>query len=611
MAKKRKHAFWITARVMLRYRLQIVLGAFGVILSAASFGGGLAMLLPILHLLLQEKRDIGSVIAEYAPFLEPYITPYVSDSPLINFYGALVLVSAIIIIGSIGRYLHGIMSYTIAQRSCMVWREKLFDHLVRLPLLSGSGLGSSDQISRLVNDTGRLAIGYRAVISKALLETSQALVVLVGAFLINWQLALLAMAGAPVIGIMLGVFGRRIRKASKRVLETNSQMMGVADEALGHARVVKTHNAEGYERRRFRRISRWIYLSEMGMRQVRAMASPVNEAISLIGVVIAAGVAGFYVIDQNVPAEEFMTVMAMLIAAGSKIKPITNLHNEVKEAQAGADRILEMMDEPTEPVDVASRRVLPVLPRHTQSVEFDHVSFSYPNADKQAVAGVSLRVEHGERIAIVGGNGCGKTTLLSMLPRLIEPTQGRVLIDGIDIAEVNLVKLREQFGVVTQETVLFRGTIAENIAYGRRWLTQAQIEAAAEAAYADDFINALPKRYQHELGQDGLGLSGGQRQRLCIARAILRDPAILILDEATSQIDADSEEKINRAMREFSRGRTTFVIAHRLSTVVDADRIIVMDAGQILDQGKHAELIQRCEAYQILTQTQLLEPSRS
>ena len=218
---------------------------------------------------------------------------------------------------------------------------------------------------------------------------------------------------------------------------------------------------------------------------------------------------------------------------------------------------------------------------------------------------VTLDVEHGQLLAVVGPNGSGKTTLVSLLPRLLDPCEGHVIIDGVDVATASLRSLRDQMAVVTQQSVIFEGTVADNIAYGHRHVSLKQIVSAARTAHADRFIEEMPQAYQTILGEDGSGLSGGQRQRICIARAVLRDPAVLILDEATSQIDAESEAQINEALDQIRRGRTTFVIAHRLSTVIDADRIVVMDEGRIADMGCHDELLRRCALYRTLTRTQL------
>jgi ABC-type multidrug transport system fused ATPase/permease subunit len=253
----------------------------------------------------------------------------------------------------------------------------------------------------------------------------------------------------------------------------------------------------------------------------------------------------------------------------------------------------------------AKQGELPNLPRHHTAIRFDNLTYSYPGAKAPALDGVTLDVNFGEMVAIVGGNGSGKSTLVTTLARLIKPSCGKVLIDGKDIFEHDLRSVREQMAMVTQKTRLFKGTIAENIAYGRSWATPQDIAAAAKAATADLFIDEMPEGYDTPIGEGGEGVSGGQAQRLCIARAVLRDPAILILDEATSQVDTTSETLIAEAMEQITQGRTTLVIAHRMSTITHADRIVVMDAGKIVGNGKHDELLKTCPQYQALATGQL------
>jgi ABC-type multidrug transport system fused ATPase/permease subunit len=252
---------------------------------------------------------------------------------------------------------------------------------------------------------------------------------------------------------------------------------------------------------------------------------------------------------------------------------------------------------------------LPKLARHCESIRFDGVTFTYPRAERPALDQITLEIRHGQRVAIVGPNGSGKTTLLALVPRLFDPNpgSGAVLIDGRNIREVAVRSLRRQIGVVTQETVLFRGTIRGNVAYGADDASEERVVAAAKKARAHEFIAAMPKGYDTPVGEQGLTLSGGQRQRIAIARAILRDPSILILDEATSMIDADSEAKIAEALAEFASGRTCLIVAHRLSTVINADRIVVMDAGRIVDDGTHAELLKRCSVYRLIAENQLVK----
>ena len=295
-------------------------------------------------------------------------------------------------------------------------------------------------------------------------------------------------------------------------------------------------------------------------------------------------------------------VLAALGSAGASLKPITGLVNDIQASSAAADRVMEMLDTASEP---GLEPGLPALPRHARAVAFEGVRLVYPGAERPALDGVDLEIPFGSTVAFVGPNGSGKTTLLSLVPRLFDPDAGRVLVDGTDIARVALGSLREQIGVVTQETVLFRRTVRDNIAYGLT-VPDEKIMDAVRRARAEDIVARLPQGLDTVLAEGGLSLSGGQRQRLAIARAILRDPSILILDEATSMIDAESEARIADALTEFSRGRTCLVVAHRLSTVVHADRIVVMDEGRVVDAGRHDELLTRCELYQSLARHQLI-----
>ena len=487
----------------------------------------------------------------------------------------------------------------------MAWRARLFARLIHARLEHVLLTGNADHISRVVSDTRVLGQGFVAILSKAVAQMLNGVVALALALWLDWQLTMIALIGVPVIAVLLRKFGKKILRASERYLQQTGRMVGMLTEALGGIRVVKVHHAEGYERRRFAQINRAVFGQEMRMRQVRAMSSPIVETLGLFGMMAVACIAAWYIFRQNVEPERFMTVLIALGAAAATLKPVSNLNNQLQESTAAAGRMLQVLAIPVEPTGRDARHNAVPLAPHYQEVVFDHVSLTYPGQDTSAVKDVTLRVAHGQTLAIVGANGSGKTTLLSLLPRLMEPTAGRVLIDGLDTATVSLRSLRKQIAVVTQQTVLFEATIAQNIAYGRLHEPMEKIIAAAKGAYAHEFIMDLPDGYDTMLGESGEGLSGGQRQRLCIARAILRDPAILVLDEATSQIDADSESKINQALSALRHNRTTFVIAHRLSTVIDADQIAVMEDGQVVDQGSHDQLLERCQAYRAIAESQL------
>ncbi len=617
----KRSAFWKTTLELLRYKKQLAVALTGALVSAACFGAGLSMLLPVFtlffnsdvleagdHPLRKLVRDAltGEDAAQWKTNLATWINGHIPEDVFWSFVLIMGVIAAFTVIGSVGRYIHQLVSITVTQQVAVAWRDRLFRKLVDAPVSYFLGQNASDHASRAMFDTGVLARGHLAVLGKALPEILTGLAAVMVALWWDYKLTLLALIAAPVSAVVLHKFGRTIERASRRALQEQAGMLKTVNEVLGALYVIKTHSAEGYERRRFRRLNRALFDQQMKMRQARALASPVIETLGLFFVLAAALVAAWYVFTQEgVDSVTFLTVLIALGAAGAKLKPLTALHTQIKEADAAAKRMLEASVIQAEPIGLADRAALPKLARHQRSIAFEDIGYAYRGQDVPALAGVSLSVAHGQTVAIVGGNGAGKTTLLNLLPRLNEPTAGRVLIDGTEIAGVNLKELRRQIAVVPQQSVLFEGTIADNIAYGRLDASRAEIESAAQSAFAHEFVTELPDGYDTVLGEGGAGLSGGQKQRLCIARAILRDPAILILDEATSQIDADSEAKINRALDSFRAGRTTFIIAHRLSTVVDCGLIVVMDAGKIVGQGKHAELLESCQTYRTLTHTQL------
>jgi ABC-type multidrug transport system fused ATPase/permease subunit len=356
---------------------------------------------------------------------------------------------------------------------------------------------------------------------------------------------------------------------------------------------------ETKERKRFFRTNQELFRQQQKMAAIDSAIGPVIESVGMVAAVAAVCIAGYLVLKGDMDPAMFISWLVVLMATFDPIRHLAKVATQFQRTEAAATRVFELQDRVQEDRVVGG----PDLPRHSKTIEFRHVSFRYPGGT-EALKDVSLTIQAGEVVAVVGPNGSGKTTLVQMIPRLIDPAAGEVLIDGHDLRKVSMRSLRRQVGIVTQDTVLFNATIGENIGYGRARPKERDVMAAAKRAFVDEFVQPLPAKYDTMIGEHGTGLSGGQRQRIAIARAILRDPTVLIFDEATSQIDADSEHRIHQAMADFIHGRTALIVAHRFATVLSADRIVVMNEGCIVDVGTHKELLGRCKLYEHLYRTQ-------
>lgn len=610
------NAYWKFARWMLRYKRLIVIAGIAAVLEALCAMGGFGTMILVIRQFFGGEHQTVRTIFEQEVGESETINALFDPMPIIQlipndaFYGFLAVVVVVLMLalmGGVMRFTHQYTTLTMSLRTTMRVRKTIFAQLLHAPLELVMTQGSADNLSRIIRDSAQLGRGLHLLTGRAVRDVLLGVGFLLMALWFDPLLTGIFLFGLLPIGVSVRKFGKRIRRASKHALHAYGDMVGAVQEPMQALAVVKTYGGEGYERRRFNTINRRVYKQEARARTAKALSSPVIELMAIAGVGVVALVATWWVFRSGrSEPHDMVNVLLALAMAGNSMRPLANLNNQLQVAAAAAVRLDELMNFPVEPnVRGQHKQDAPALPRHQRDVQFEHVTYHYPESETPALQGVSLHAEHGQTIAIVGPNGSGKSTLLSLLPRLMPPREGRVLIDGHDISQHSLRSLRRQIALVSQHTVIFSGTIRDNVAYGRRYASQDQIERAARAAYAHEFITTLPAGYDTVLGEGGTGLSGGQKQRLAIARAVLRDPAILILDEATSQIDSQSEAQINAALTELRSGRTTFIIAHRLSTVVDADRIAVMDAGRIIDQGTHDELLSRCELYQTLTRTQL------
>lgn len=601
-------AFWTFAKSMLRHRAML-LGTIAMVgVSSLTLGVGLAGAKPILDGLLGGTKALPELALELNKALSTNTIAralggvqipqaWIDQLPKDHFTGLVWIMASLAllaVVGSIANFFHSFFSLTIVHRVMTDIRRDAFHSVIRAPLSRAVKDGTSDWVSRIVNDVQALGGGFNQLLSKAVLQVFKGVAAMVVALYFDWRATLGAILVAPVLYTIIRKLGKRIRRAAGAALQSQARMLHTAQQSLQALRVVKLNNAERRESGRFHRINKDVMREMNRVRTVRSLASPLTEMLSIFLLCALVLLAAWYMQRQNVPPGNFLLALMALGVAGASLKPLTGIVNDIQSASPAADRLQMMLG--IERESWHDRR-LPKLTPHSRSIEFKDLSFTYPGAPAPALREVSIAVPHAQRLVVVGPNGSGKTTLLSLLPRLYDPDTGVVLVDGVDVKSVSIRSLRSQIAAVTQDVVLFADTIAANIAYGAEGVTDADIVAAATKARAHEFISALPNAYDTLLSEQGAGLSGGQRQRISIARAILRNPRILLLDEATSMIDTESEHAIAEALAEFSRGRTTITVAHRALTIQNAERIVVLDAGRVVDDGRHAELMDRCEVY--------------
>lgn len=501
----------------------------------------------------------------------------------------------------------------VVQRTLFDFRNQFFRRGLHQDLKQLGDTGPAELMARMTNDVEQLGTGMKMLYGRVMLEPLKMGVSIICACAISWQLTLMFVVVVAVAVFALNKVSRAMKRAARKVLERMSELYRVLREAFDGLRVVKAFTGESRERRRFRAANEDYYKRTVKVINIDAAIGPVLETLGVlaVGLVLLAGaylvlaqrtdLFGIHMLSEPIGPEALLTLYLLLATIADPVRKLSSVWTKTQSGMVAADRIFALYDrQPT----VGANADGPMVPKHEQTITFKNVCFSYIPG-RPALNDVTLDVTAGETVALVGPNGCGKSTLLGLLPRFYDTDHGEILIDGVPLRTANLRSLRRQIGLVTQDTQLFDDTIFTNIAFGRPGATQEEVEAAAKAAHAHEFIADLPQGYQTRTGDMAASrLSGGQKQRLALARAILRDPRILILDEFTSQIDGESEAKIHEALRTFVRGRTTFVITHRRSTLELADRIVVMDGGRIVAIGKHAELLVTSSTYRRLYDTE-------
>jgi len=516
--------------------------------------------------------------------------------PMRSLRNVILVILATVALKNLFLWLAGTLGAELQEYVTRDLRDAVYRHLQRLPIGYFTQTKTGQILSRVLSDTEQTRTLVTQIVTQAL--SASALVITYVAYLfgISWKLTLIALIVAPLLTAGLQPLLRRLRRGYRRLRNDHGEMMSVLQESVSGIRLVKAFGAESYEESRFVGASHTYSGGLVRMARVALIAQPITETLGTGITVLLLWIGARYVlVDQTLQASQFLVFLTFVMRLLQPLKQLSQIPAVAQNAFAAAERLFEVLDRPTErSLDRGTR----VVHEFRDGLLFDRVTFAYAPEREPVLRDISFSVRKGEVLAIVGASGAGKTTLVDLIPRFYEATAGRILLDGVDTREIALDSLRVLMGIVSQETVIFNDTVRNNIAYGQGdRFSDAQIEAAARAANAHEFIARLPRGYDAPLGERGTFLSGGQRQRIAIARALLVDPPILILDEATSALDTESERLVQEAIDRLLAGRTVFVIAHRLSTIQHASEILVLDGGRIVERGTHADLLEQHGAY--------------
>ena len=554
------------------------------LVGALLFGSGLGLLVPACTLLLGEQTSLALLVRGWGPELPSFVAAAADtlaarlpDAPFSSFLIVMLGICLFQLVSSVARYRYELISDQILIRITLFWREKLYFHLLTLPIDKLREVGSAQAINQLLSDMMSLAKGYRAVLGKTTFKLMRFLAAVSVALFLHWQFTLLALVTTPLMFLLISVTGRTIRKSTDLALSKAGDMAGVVQESLLGIETLKAHVSDQWHRRRFSRAAREVLTHESRIRRGRSLASAFVEIGNVVALAVTGIAAAWFVFSGRVESTGLVAVMIALVAAFGDLGSITKISQDINQAEAAARRLTRVLSLQSE------RTTGKRLPIHHQCMEFKDVTFRYPGSTRNALCGVSLEFEFGELIGIAGKNGAGKSTLIRTICRLLTPDSGGILLDGCDIFAADLTSLRSQIGFVEQDVKMFRATVAQNILLGKSTASPAQIRRAAELARAHEFIARLPRQYETDLAELGAGLSSGQQQRLAIARALVREPSILLMDEPTSQIDRVSEERIKEVLGQLRGKCTVILVAHRTSLLEVCDRVVTLEEGRVID----------------------------
>jgi subfamily B ATP-binding cassette protein MsbA len=585
------------------YRLRFYQAALAMIVVALS-GGAMAFLMKFVVEGLFAGKDLtGSVLDEYvSAFAGPLLDQSLNYRTL---WLIVISVPLLFAIKSAAAYIQNYLMSWLGQRITQEMREDLFRHLHRLSLEFYSEQKAGEVLARVTNDLTLVQSMLQFVPLYLIRDVLSVIVLMTVLFFINWRFALVALGIIPIASMVIVPLGRKMRDASTKSQSIMGDIYHRFQESLHGMMLIKALNYEEGAIRKFQAENQSFFVQMMRYLRATALSGPLMEFIGSIIIASIVYFGGREIILGRMDSSDFGAFIFAFFAAYAPVKNLGKLNSELQRGLASGERIFQLLDERPNVVDRPAARKFTGLER---SIRLENVSFRYPSRELPALDGVGFEVRRGESVAIVGPSGSGKSTLVQLLLRLYDPTAGRIVIDEDALTDLDIRSFRDRVGIVTQETMLFNETVFGNIAIGREDAPFESVVAAAKVANADEFIRQLPKGYDTPLGDRGLRLSGGQRQRLAIARAVLRDPEILVLDEATSNLDSTSEKEVQNALEKVMAGRTSIVIAHRLSTVQSADRIIVMSAGRVVETGTHRELIEHNGLYKKLHALQIAAP---
>lgn len=595
----------------------LILAMIFMVLFAGMSGFSVTMVVPLTKIIFSEQKGITqdvSVDKEISPeneeslvvllpkvLKEKFNQVILGKTRLETLGRFCILVFLIFLIKNLFWYGQSFLIVRVEQGVIMDLRNKLYGHFHLLPLEYFHGQKTGVLISRITNDItlvrGAVANGFAQVLRQGFL----ALVYLFLVFWASWKLALIAFLLFPPATLIIGKFGQKVRRSSVLTQEKMGHMTSVLQETISGIRVVKAFVMERFEIKKFTDAARDYFKTMVKLTRIGSLGPPLTEILGVFAAVLLLWFAGRDIVTGNLDPGRFFLFLFAMLSLMQPVRTLSHLNIDIQQGLAAAKRIFEVLDtEPKTKNDPEATSINSLKDRIT----FQNISFSYDSSDKKVLCNVGFDVKAGEIVALVGPSGAGKSTLMDLLPRFYDPTSGEIRIDGINAKKIDLRSLRNLMGIVTQETILFNDTVWNNIAYGHDHASKEEVESAAKAANAHQFIMDMPQKYHTIIGDRGVKISGGERQRLAIARALFKNPPILIFDEATSSLDTESEALVQEAIDRLMKGRTVFVIAHRLSTIQNADKIVVLDDGKIVQMGNHKTLIQQEGLYKRLYEMQ-------